>query len=56
MKKIICFIKGHTRSNSKYIGKKIWRIKCRRCGYTIEYKSQMARLIGTEILLGFDGK
>jgi len=56
MKKIICWLKGHKRGFTKYKGNKCWQIKCRRCEYVLEYQSPMARLIGTEIRFGFDGK
>lgn len=55
MKKLICWLKGHKRGKTKYMGDKIWMIKCSRCGYTVKYESPMARLVGEEISLGFTG-
>ena len=52
---IIEQFKGHERGTTKYIGNKFWRIKCKRCGYKIEYQSPCARLVGTEMRFGFTG-
>ena len=56
MKKIICWLVGHKRGKTFYKGKGIWHVECRRCGFTLEYESPMARLVGTEIKSGFDGE
>ena len=55
MRRIICFFKGHKRGDTAHVNFNFWRIKCSRCGYTIEYRSPLARLIGIEMLHGFDG-
>ena len=51
---LICLFKGHKRGKTKAV-KGGWKIKCKRCGYVVEYNSPMARLFGKEISLGFDG-
>lgn len=60
MDKLICFFKGHKRGKTSvridcpgFV--KLWVIECKRCRYEIEYRSHMARLVGTEMRLGFDG-
>ena len=64
MKNLICWLRGHKRgetfSRTGYIyydqiGDTHWHIKCKRCGYSFDYHSPMARLIGIETLNGFDG-
>lgn len=56
MRKIVCKIKGHKRGDTWYKPwLKEWHIECERCGHIIEYRSPHARLIGTELKLGFDG-
>jgi len=54
MKKIICKIFGHKRGRT-YLKEKWWHIQCKRCGYKIDYQSPFVRLIGKEMLCGFDG-
>lgn len=56
MKKIICLFKGHRRGYTKRMRNGLWRIKCKRCDYRIDYWSASVRLIGIEIIFGFDGK
>ena len=60
MKRIICFLKKHKSGKTKYNcdlkGSGIWKIECVRCKYKIEYRSPWARLVGTEMKFGFDGK
>ncbi len=56
MNKILCFFKKHKRGLTDYEGHGVWCIKCKRCGYTIKYKSPHARLIATEIRFGFTGE
>jgi hypothetical protein len=65
MKRLICLFKGHKRgetwSRTGYIyhnikGHTHWHVKCKRCGYRIDYYSPRARLVGTEMCFGFDGE
>lgn len=65
MKQIICWLFGHSRGKTwcsapcLYLGQRgfpQWNIKCKRCGYKVSYTSPMCRLVGQEMLLGFDGK
>jgi len=48
----------HTRYCNGYTFKHhtTWFIECVRCGLKLEYDSPLARLVGTEISNGFDGK
>ena len=55
MMKLRCFFKNHSRGKTKYLGDGYWYVKCKRCGYSIEYESPGGRLIGEEIARGFDG-
>lgn len=61
MRKTICVFKKHTRGRTAVLPSAIsplyiWVIECKRCKHTIKYPSPRARLVGTEIKLGFDGK
>ena len=56
MKRLICFFKGHKRGEIWYEPwNKNWHIECKRCGYKYNYFSPIARLIGEEMRIGFDG-
>lgn len=59
--KILCWLlkhkRGYTQRVNPYNGNRsIWTIECERCGYRAEYRSPyLARLVGKEMQLGFDG-
>lgn len=67
LNRLKCWFKGHIRDqgstwsrtpwiNHNQQGKTRWHIKCKRCGFMADYISPRARLIGTEIKLGFTGE
>jgi hypothetical protein len=51
--KAICWWRGHRRGVTKYLGDKTWSVRCRRCGFKLDYQSPHARLVGTEMREGF---
>lgn len=56
---LICFFKGHKRGKTTStfnLTTRRWKIKCKRCGYEIEYDSPLCRLVSKEMSYGFDGK
>lgn len=59
VKRIVCYFKGHLRGKTKLkersFGRSLWWIKCKRCGYSIEYWAPFVRDIYQEIINGFTG-
>lgn len=58
IREMVCKINGHSRGDSKWTRSGLhilWTIQCKRCGYEASYTSLKSRLVGVEIMLGFNG-